>query len=69
MDLWIFYRENKDFHDYVDRYCVKHKISPDEAIRHVIVKAYAEQLSKRIAEVVKVETKYDVEDIKACGGC
>lgn len=76
MDLWVLYRENKDFHDYVDKYCVKHQITPDEAIRHVVVKAYAEQLDKRTREVVLYADNIEMDRvsaddpiIKACGGC
>lgn len=41
------YDENKDFRDYVDKYCIKHQITPDEAIEHYLIKAYAVYLAKR----------------------
>ena len=62
------YAENKDFKRYVDRYCIdtKHQITVEEAVQHVIVRVYADQLIKRQSETdVPVKT-----EIKAgCGGC
>lgn len=41
-----FYKTNKDFRDFVNRYCRKHKCTVEEALTHVIVreveKAYKE---------------------------
>lgn len=35
--IYDFYNENKKFKDYVDRYCVKHKIDVKIALKHIIV--------------------------------
>ena len=40
------YEENKEFRRYVDRYCVKHGITPEQAFGHLLVKYYAEYLKK-----------------------
>ena len=32
------YENNLDFRLYVDRYCIKHKISVDEALTHELIK-------------------------------
>lgn len=35
------YETNKDFREYVDKYCAKHKVTVEEALTHDIVKAVA----------------------------
>lgn len=35
------YQRNRDFHEYVDRYCEAHKITLDVAFTHSIIKAIA----------------------------
>lgn len=46
------YEQNEDFKRYVDRYCVKHCISVDEALQHYLVQAagrvYKEQAETTI---------------------
>lgn len=37
-----FYKTNKDFQDYVDNYCRKHKCTVEEALSHEIVKQVGE---------------------------
>lgn len=32
------YNINPDFKEYVDKYCAKHKITPEQAIEHKLVK-------------------------------
>ena len=32
------YRYNTKFREYVDKYCKKHKISPEAAIEHMIIR-------------------------------
>ncbi len=34
-----FYKKNKDFHDYVDKYAKKTGISVEEALTHSVVRA------------------------------
>ena len=46
MDCWVMLKEDDEFRGYVERYCNKHQITPEEAIRHVLVRAYAENLAK-----------------------
>lgn len=40
------YVNNKDFMEYVDRYCQKHSISVAQALQHAIVKSVAEYYIK-----------------------
>lgn len=39
----------KDFREYVEKYCRKHKISPEEAEKHYLVRAYKDYLEERDA--------------------
>lgn len=52
IDYTALYAENEDFKRYVDRYCVKHRISVDEALQHYLVQAagrvYKEQAETTI---------------------
>lgn len=63
MDYLKLYNDNENFKKYVDRYCVKHQVSVENALKHVIVKAYGDQVETRAKEIVV--TKVDV----GCGGC
>ena len=38
IDLNALYARNSDFKKYVEKYCVKHKCSVDEALRHYLVR-------------------------------
>ena len=38
------YYSNQIFMKYVDRYCLKHNLLPNEAIKHELVKSYAESI-------------------------
>lgn len=35
------YNTNPDFKDYVDRYCIKHNVTVDDALEHYIIKESA----------------------------
>lgn len=35
------YKTNKDFSEYVDKYCAKHKVTKEEAFSHLIIRAIA----------------------------
>ncbi len=52
IDYTALYAENEDFKRYVDRYCVKHRISVDETLQHYLVqaagRAYKEQAETKI---------------------
>jgi hypothetical protein len=47
IDYTALYEQNEDFKCYVDRYCVKHRISVEQALQHYLVqmagKMYKEQ--------------------------
>lgn len=51
IDYTALYAENEDFKRYVDRYCVKHRVSVDEALQHYLVQA-AGQIYKEQAETI-----------------
>lgn len=38
VDLSELYARNLDFKTYVDKYCVKHKCTVEEALRHYLVR-------------------------------
>nr|DAH37439.1 MAG TPA: TRANSCRIPTIONAL REPRESSOR COPG REPRESSOR, DNA-BINDING PROTEIN, PROTEIN-DNA.95A [Caudoviricetes sp.] len=52
IDYTALYAENEDFKRYVDRYCVKHRISVDEALQHYLVRMagrmYKEQMDNKV---------------------
>lgn len=64
MDYLEYYHNNKSFREYTDKYCKKHQIPLENALQHVLVKLYAEQLARREAEIVPTETKIEI----GCGG-
>ena len=45
------YERYPEFKEYVDKYCKKHGVKFTEAILHVIVQAYGDNLMKRKQEV------------------
>ena len=49
-DMMDIYLRNKDFHDYVNRYCAKYvegkSISVADALTHEVVKDYARYLGE-----------------------
>lgn len=38
IDLNVLYARNSDFKAYVDKYCVKHQITVEEALQHYLVR-------------------------------
>lgn len=42
-ELYTLYKENADFKDYVDRYCVKHNINIFEAFAHEMIYIVAKE--------------------------
>ena len=42
MNYKEYYETNEDFKEYVDKYCVKHNITTDEAIKHYTVQFAAD---------------------------
>ena len=60
------YETNAAFNTYVNKYVVKHEVSVDEAIQHVIVRDYGDYiLSKGSSIVPPTVSQVDV----GCGGC
>lgn len=59
------YKKEEAFRRYVDAYCVKHKITPEEAVEHNIVQAVGKQIIQREAEILPAKTEIKV----GCGGC
>ena len=43
-----FYNNNKNFKEYVDKYCKKHGISVETALTHRLIKEVAEQYGKKV---------------------
>ena len=54
IDFRALYEQNADFKRYVDRYCTKHRISVEEAIKHALVRDAGEYY-KKLAETTKTE--------------
>ena len=46
--MMIFYNNNKDFKTYVDKYCKKHGISVETALKHRLIKEVSEQDGKKV---------------------
>lgn len=38
-----FYKSNPDFKEFVDKYCNKHKLTPEQALEHMLVKEIGRQ--------------------------
>ena len=41
------YKQNKDFRDYVDKYCRKHDKTVDEVIKHELVREYGKMCREK----------------------
>lgn len=54
IDFNALYVRNSDFKAYVDKYCVKHKCSVTEAIRHYLIRVVGMQYKEQ-AETVRKE--------------
>ena len=44
LDYWTMYLTDDRFRTYVDKYCTKHRMSPENAVKCLIVKSYANYL-------------------------
>lgn len=51
VDYTALYAENEDFKRYVDRYCIKNRISVAEALQHYLVQM-AGRMYKEQAETI-----------------
>ena len=47
------YADNADFRRYVDRYCVKHRISTVEALQHYLVQMAGRQYKEQTETIRK----------------
>ena len=54
IDYTALYEQNEDFNRYVDRYCVKHRISVSEALQHYLVQMAGRQYKEQ-AETIRKE--------------
>lgn len=55
IDYTALYEQNEDFKRYVDRYCVKHRISVDEALQHYLVQAAGQIYKDQEETIVRKE--------------
>lgn len=53
IDYTALYAENVDFKLYVDRYCVKHRISVEQALQHYLVQMAGMQYKEQAETTVK----------------
>ena len=43
MDLITFYQTNDDFRVYLDKYCDKHGLTVEAAVKHLVVRCVAKE--------------------------
>lgn len=55
VDYTALYAENEDFKRYVDRYCVKHRISVAEALQHYLVQMAGKMYKEQSETIVRKE--------------
>lgn len=55
LDYTSLYAENEDFKLYVDRYCVKHGISVEQALQHYLVRMAGRMYKEQSDNVVRKE--------------
>lgn len=55
IDYTALYAENADFKEYVDRYCVKHRISIAEALQHYLVQVVGRMYKEQSETIVRKE--------------
>lgn len=55
IDYTALYADNADFRRYVDRYCVKHRISVAEALQHYLVQMVGRQYEEQTETIVRKE--------------
>ena len=41
------YNMNEEFRKYVDKYCIKHQVTPEQAVEHMVVKLVEEEYRNR----------------------
>lgn len=55
IDYTVLYEQNADFRRYVDRYCVKHRISVAEALQHYLVQMAGRQYKEQAETTIRKE--------------
>lgn len=53
IDFNALYARNSDFKAYVDKYCVKHRISVEEALQHYLVQMTGKMYKEQAETIVK----------------
>lgn len=49
------YEQNEDFKRYVDRYCVKHRISVEQALQHYLVQMAGRMYKEQAETTIRKE--------------
>lgn len=55
IDYTALCEQNEDFKRYVDRYCVKHRISVSEALQHYLVQMVGRMYKEQAETIVRKE--------------
>ena len=55
IDYTALYADNADFKRYVDRYCVKHGISVEQALQHYLVQMAGMQYKEQMETTIRKE--------------
>jgi hypothetical protein len=55
IDYADLYADNADFKRYVDRYCIKHRISVAEALQHYLVQMAGKMYKEQAETIVRKE--------------
>lgn len=55
IDYADLYADNADFKRYVDRYCIKHRISVAEALQHYLVQMAGRMYKEQAETIVRKE--------------
>lgn len=55
IDYTALYADNADFRRYVNRYCVKHRISAAEALQHYLVQMAGMQYKEQAETILRKE--------------
>ena len=55
IDYTALYEQNEDFKRYVDRYCIKHRISVEEALQHYLVQMAGRMDKEQEETIVRKE--------------
>lgn len=55
IDFSALYARNADFKSYVDRYCVKHRCTVEEALQHYLVQMAGRMYKEQEETIVRKE--------------